>query len=71
MREATREKTDSDIEKIHKYSLKNPKLKLMYGFNRIEYHDSIIKALEILKKNKLGKLISLKGVYGEVKINYL
>lgn len=60
-------KTDSDIEKIHKYSLKNPKLKLMYGFNH-RYHDSIIKALEILKKNKLGKLISLKGVYGKSKL---
>ena len=41
----------------------------MYGFNH-RYHDSIIKALEILK-DKLGKLISLKGVYGKSKFNYL
>ena len=60
-------KTDLDIEKIHKLSLKNPKLKLMYGFNH-RYHDSVIRALEILKKNKLGRLISLKGVYGKSKL---
>ena len=39
----------------------------MYGFNH-RYHDSIIRTLEILKKNKLGKVISLKGVYGKSKL---
>jgi len=57
----------SDIIQVIDVEKNNPNLKLMYGFNH-RYHDSIIKALEILKKNKLGKLISLKGVYGKSKL---
>ena len=46
---------------------KHPNLKLMYGFNH-RYHDSVQDALKIIKSNKFGKVINLRGLYGKSKI---
>jgi len=50
-----------DVEKSH------PKLKLKYGFNH-RYHQSVQKALDLIKSEKLGKIINLRGVYGKSSI---
>tara|TARA_A100001011_G_C14234075_1_gene810177 strand:- start:159 stop:1187 length:1029 start_codon:yes stop_codon:yes gene_type:complete len=50
-----------DVIKIEKLS---PKLKLKYGFNH-RYHLSIQDAETIIKSNKLGKIINMRGVYGK------
>ena len=36
----------------------------MYGFNH-RYHDSVKSALSIVKSNKLGGIINLRGIYGK------
>jgi len=56
-----------DIAEVIKIENKNPSLKLMYGFNH-RFHDSVQDALEIIQSQKLGKIISLHGVYGKSKL---
>ena len=46
---------------------KHPRQVLMYGFNH-RYHYSVKDALKVIKSGKLGKVISLRGVYGKSKI---
>lgn len=57
----------NDIKKVLKVEQANPKLKLKYGFNH-RYHDSIRKALEIIKSEEYGSIINLRGVYGKSRI---
>jgi predicted dehydrogenase len=57
-------KNVTDIHEVINVERKNPGLKLMYGFNH-RYHDSVIEALSIIKSNKLGKVVNLRGVYGK------
>ena len=54
----------NDIKMVIEEEKKNPKLKLMYGFNH-RYHDSVRDALSIIEAGKLGKIINLKGIYGK------
>lgn len=56
-----------DIAKVRKIESTKPELKLMYGFNH-RYHDSVRNALELVRSNKLGKVINLRGLYGKSKI---
>lgn len=60
-------RTVQDIKKVQAQEFKNPKLKLMYGFNH-RYHDSVRDALKILESGSLGKIINLRGVYGKAKL---
>ncbi len=53
-----------DIKRVIKVERKKKGLKLMYGFNH-RYHDSVIKALKIVREKKFGKIINIKGVYGK------
>jgi predicted dehydrogenase len=53
-----------DILNVIKVESLYPNQKLMYGFNH-RYHDSVMDALNIIKSNKLGKVINLRGVYGK------
>jgi predicted dehydrogenase len=53
-----------EIEKIYK---KKNNLKLKYGFNH-RYHDSVIKAREIIRDEKYGKVVNIRGMYGKSKI---
>lgn len=54
----------SDIIKINNTEKNNPKSKLMFGFNH-RYHPGIMKAQSIINTRQLGKIISLRGVYGK------
>jgi len=56
-----------DIADVIKAERQNPHLKLKYGFNH-RYHESILKALEIIESGELGELINMRGVYGKSKI---
>ena len=56
--------TVQEIEQVIKVENFFPKLKLKYGFNH-RYHQSVQKALDIVKSEKLGKIINLRGVYGK------
>ena len=57
----------ADIIRVIEVGRKHSNLKIMYGFNH-RYHESIQEALRIIKSNKLGKIINLRGVYGKSKI---
>jgi predicted dehydrogenase len=56
-----------DIQSVIKIEIENPKLKLKYGFNH-RYHDSIKKAINIVKSGELGSIINLRGVYGKSRV---
>lgn len=56
-----------DIINVRMEEAKHPELKLMYGFNH-RYHDSILKAKEIVDSKELGEVINLRGLYGKSKI---
>ncbi|MFT6069505.1 MAG: putative dehydrogenase [Bacteriovoracaceae bacterium] len=56
-----------EIAKVRKVEASKPNLKLKYGFNH-RYHDSVKSALEVIRGNKLGKIINIRGVYGKSKI---
>lgn len=53
-----------DIERVCAAEAKVPKLKLKYGFNH-RYHDSVIKALDIVQSGRFGRLLNMRGVYGK------
>ncbi|MBX7148116.1 Gfo/Idh/MocA family oxidoreductase [bacterium] len=56
-----------DIVRVRTYEKKNPRLKLMYGFNH-RYHDSVQDALKILRSGQLGRVINMRGLYGKAKL---
>ena len=56
-----------DMYKVIEAEKRNVNKKLMYGFNH-RYHDSVEEALRILRSNKLGKVINMRGVYGKSKL---
>jgi predicted dehydrogenase len=56
-----------DISRVILCERANPELKLMYGFNH-RYHDSVVEALRIVRSGEMGKVISLRGVYGKSKL---
>jgi len=53
-----------DIIEVINVENKNPKLKLMYGFNH-RYHYSVQDAIGIINSEELGKIVNLRGVYGK------
>jgi len=53
-----------ELKKVGKVIKKNKLLKLKYGFNH-RYHDSVKDAIKIIKSERLGKIINLRGVYGK------
>lgn len=57
----------ADIKKVIETEKTKPKLKLKYGFNH-RYHDSVRMALDIIKSEKFGNVINIRGVYGKSKI---
>ena len=56
-----------DLKQVINIEKKNKGLKLKYGFNH-RYHGSVLKAKEILKNKKLGKILNIRAVYGKSKI---
>jgi predicted dehydrogenase len=51
-----------DIKRI--IAAENEKIKLMFGFNH-RFHPGIIKAKVIIDNGRLGKIISMRGIYGK------
>ncbi|MBF0618890.1 MAG: Gfo/Idh/MocA family oxidoreductase [Candidatus Omnitrophica bacterium] len=56
-----------DILRVRACEARHPKQRLMYGFNH-RYHESVRKALQIIRGGKLGGILNLRGVYGKSKI---
>jgi predicted dehydrogenase len=56
-----------DIQRVIEVEKANPSLKLKYGFNH-RYHDSVRKALSIIKSGELGDIINMRGIYGKSRI---
>ena len=59
-------KSLNELKPIQEF-MRDSDLKLMYGFNH-RFHSSVIKAREIVKEKKLGKVINMKGTYGKSKM---
>ncbi len=57
----------ADIQRVIACEKNHPGQKLMYGFNH-RYHDSVRKAMQIIKSGQFGKILNLRGVYGKSKI---
>jgi len=57
----------SDIERVLSASALRPDQQVMYGFNH-RYHDSVVDALDLVRSQKLGRIINMRGVYGKSKI---
>ena len=58
-------KNYNELSKIRKFL--KPNIKLKYGFNH-RYHGSIKLAKSYIDKNKLGKILNIRGLYGKSKI---
>jgi predicted dehydrogenase len=54
----------NDIQKIKEAESKNPKVKLIFGFNH-RHHPGITDAKSIIDSGSLGKVLTLRGVYGK------
>jgi predicted dehydrogenase len=59
-------RTVEDVKRVMDYEARHDGLKLMYGFNH-RYHDSIRKALEIVRSGEFGGVLNIRGVYGKSK----
>jgi predicted dehydrogenase len=56
-----------DIVRVIQSERKQPRCKLMYGFNH-RYHDSVQDALKLIRSGELGRIINMRGVYGKSKL---
>ena len=59
-------RTVADIERVRSVEAKYPTLRLKYGFNH-RYHDSVRKALSVIRSGELGRVVNMRGVYGKSK----
>ena len=59
-------RTVEDVERVMNCEARHADLKLMYGFNH-RYHDSVRKALEIVRSGEFGDVLNIRGVYGKSK----
>lgn len=56
-----------DIMRVIQSERKQPRCKLMYGFNH-RYHESVQDALKLIRSGELGRIINMRGVYGKSKL---
>ncbi len=56
-----------DIGRVIDCENSHPGLILKYGFNH-RYHDSVRRALQIVRSGELGGVVNLRGVYGKSKL---
>jgi len=52
-----------DVAAVRAVEARNPRLKLMYGFNH-RLHGSVRRARSLIASGALGRLVNLRGVYG-------
>ena len=57
-------KTLEDIKRMRNAEIKNIGTKLMFGFNH-RYHPGVMKAKAIVDSGQMGKIVSLRGLYGK------
>lgn len=57
-------RTLEDIEHILKAEQQNHGTKLMFGFNH-RYHPGVMRAKSIVDSGRLGKIVTLRGLYGK------
>lgn len=57
-------RTVADIRRVIAVEQQHPESKLKYGFNH-RYHGSVQDALQIIQSGDLGKVLSLRGLYGK------
>ena len=53
-----------DAQAMIEAEKRNPKLKLMFGFNH-RYHAGIREAMRIINSGRLGRVLWLRGIYGK------
>lgn len=53
-----------DIRRVSEVALRNPLLKVKYGFNH-RYHASVKEALRVVRSGEMGSIINMRGVYGK------
>ncbi|MBX7136630.1 MAG: Gfo/Idh/MocA family oxidoreductase [Oligoflexia bacterium] len=56
-----------DVAQVLQAEKRNPRLKLMYGFNH-RYHESVQDALKLIAAGDLGQVVNLRGLYGKSKL---
>lgn len=54
----------AEVQEVVAEERKSPSSKLMYGFNH-RYHEAVKEAKAIIESGRLGRVLSLKGVYGK------
>ena len=57
-------RTLNDIENMIISEKKNPRIKLMFGFNH-RFHPGMMKAKALVDSRHMGKVIALRGLYGK------
>ena len=57
-------RTLKDIELMQDAEQQNPGMKLMFGFNH-RYHPGIMRSKFIVDSGRMGKIITLRGLYGK------
>lgn len=57
----------SELQPVLAAEQRHSNQRLMYGFNH-RYHDSVIRALDIIRSGDLGRIINMRGVYGKAKL---
>jgi predicted dehydrogenase len=57
-------RTFQDIKRISEAESRNPSCKLKFGFNH-RFHPAVMKAKAVVESGRLGKILSLRGIYGK------
>lgn len=57
-------RTLEDVKAIYDTVVKNPGVKVKFGFNH-RYHEVVIEAKSIVDSGRLGKVMWLRGIYGK------
>ena len=54
----------ADVHRMKDASLRNPRMKLKFGFNH-RYHNSVMEAKALIDSEMLGEVVCARGVYGK------
>jgi predicted dehydrogenase len=60
-------RTVQDVQDVISAEIKQPHLKLKYGFNH-RYHESVREAKKVIESGEYGEIINLRGIYGKSNI---
>lgn len=57
-------RTLADVQAIYSAAIKNPKVKVKFGFNH-RYHECAIEAKTLVDSGRFGKVMWMRGIYGK------